>query len=316
MRFGAGVLIAWLAAAPASGASAELQFDGAERVAHGSEPYAEIAWPARGARDTWPRVGGALTLAFHRLPAGVPPVEAYRDVEQALTAAGYRIVDRCAGDACYRDERFDRSFKALLDSRRLNAIAGWPASASELAYGSEPRLLLAERTGPPRELLLVRVYAARADYAVAAARGQTLIATVGLVERPPTLGRAQVRTAAELGTALARDGRLALYGIYFDTDSAVVKPESQAQVAELIKHLQATPAQSIYVVGHTDMTGALERNLELSKRRAESVVAALVSAGIPAARVAARGVGPLAPVASNADEAGRALNRRVEIVAR
>jgi flagellar motor protein MotB len=310
------MIVAVLAVGPAWAGAADLQFEGAERVAHATETYAELAWPARAARDTWPTISGTLSLAFHRLPAGTAPAEAYRDVEQALAAAGYRIVDRCALDACYRDERFDRAFDALLGSRPMQASPGWPTSAGALAYGSEPHMLRAERAGPPREHLIVQVYVARRDYAVASARGQTMIATVGLAERAPTLGRVQVRTAEDLGRALARDGRLALYGIYFDTDSAVVKPESQPQVAEIVKYLQGDPKASIFVVGHTDMSGALERNLDLSKRRAESVVAALTAAGIPATRVTARGVGPLAPVASNADEAGRALNRRVEVVAR
>jgi len=72
----------------------------------------------------------------------------------------------------------------------------------------------------------------------------------------------------------------------------------------------------LYVVGHTDNTGTYEYNLDLSRRRAAAVVEALTRGhGVAAARLKAVGVGPVAPVASNATEEGRAKNRRVELVA-
>ncbi|GBE51548.1 outer membrane porin F precursor [bacterium BMS3Bbin13] len=81
--------------------------------------------------------------------------------------------------------------------------------------------------------------------------------------------------------------------------------------------LKASPRAKVYVVGHTDDRGTLAHNLDLSRRRAAAVVAALVGRfHIAAGRLSAEGVGPLAPVAANATAAGRARNRRVELVAR
>jgi OOP family OmpA-OmpF porin len=81
--------------------------------------------------------------------------------------------------------------------------------------------------------------------------------------------------------------------------------------------LRARAALRVYVVRHTDMIGSLEHNLALSQARARSVVQALtVTHGIEPARLEGHGVGPLAPVAGNSDEGGRARNRRVELVAR
>jgi len=75
------------------------------------------------------------------------------------------------------------------------------------------------------------------------------------------------------------------------------------------------PALRIWVVGHTDNTGTMETNMNLSKARAEAVVQALTGKfGIAAERLKGYGVGALAPVASNDSEAGRAKNRRVELV--
>jgi OOP family OmpA-OmpF porin len=79
--------------------------------------------------------------------------------------------------------------------------------------------------------------------------------------------------------------------------------------------LKANSSLKVYVIGHTDMTGELEYNMELSGKRAEAVVYALVDKyGIAADRLVAKGVGPLSPVSTNKTEEGRKLNRRVELV--
>jgi OOP family OmpA-OmpF porin len=106
-------------------------------------------------------------------------------------------------------------------------------------------------------------------------------------------------------------------GIYFDTGKSVLKPESPAAVAEIAKLLKADPALKVYAVGHTDNVASLDLNTKLSQDRAETLAQALVTKhGIAADRLVARGVGPLAPVANNDSEEGRAKNRRVELVKR
>lgn len=126
-----------------------------------------------------------------------------------------------------------------------------------------------------------------------------------------------VADAAALLADLSRAGHVVVHGIYFDTDKAVVKPESEAALSEIAKLLRDNADLKVFIVGHTDMTGDLAHNLDLSERRAAAVVEALVAGhGVSAERLAPRGVGPLAPVASNDTDAGRALNRRVEIVKR
>lgn len=117
--------------------------------------------------------------------------------------------------------------------------------------------------------------------------------------------------AADLKSA----GHVAIYGIYFDTGKTDLKPESQTAIGEIAKLLQGDPALKLYVVGNTDDVGTYESNLKLSQGRAEAVVAALTGThGIAAARLRACGIGPLAPVAANETEGGRAKNRRVELV--
>jgi OmpA-OmpF porin, OOP family len=122
-------------------------------------------------------------------------------------------------------------------------------------------------------------------------------------------------SAETFGTGLKATGHVEVPGIFFDTGKAELKPESDAAVAEVAKLLKTDPALKVYVVGHTDNVASLDLNAKLSQARAEAVVQALVGKhGIPAGRLIGRGVGPLAPVASNQSEDGRAKNRRVELV--
>jgi outer membrane protein OmpA-like peptidoglycan-associated protein len=125
-----------------------------------------------------------------------------------------------------------------------------------------------------------------------------------------------VADANALSAALSTTGKAAVYGIYFDTDKAEVKPDSKPSLVEIAKLLKASPQLKLYVVGHTDNVGAFEHNVKLSSARAAAVVAALTSQyGVAGARLVPFGVGPTSPAASNATDAGRAKNRRVELVA-
>jgi OOP family OmpA-OmpF porin len=122
--------------------------------------------------------------------------------------------------------------------------------------------------------------------------------------------------AAAMAKGLGEKGHVALYGIYFDTDKAVLKPESKPTLDEIAKLLRTQPQLTVVIVGHTDSQGQYDHNIDLSRRRAEAVAATLAQTyQIVRTRLRTAGVGYLAPVGSNASEDGRALNRRVELVA-
>jgi outer membrane protein OmpA-like peptidoglycan-associated protein len=124
-----------------------------------------------------------------------------------------------------------------------------------------------------------------------------------------------VADAASFGNDLKATGHVAVYGLYFDTGKSVLKPESTPALQEVAKLLGADPPLKLWVVGHTDSVGAIEGNMKLAQARAEAAVTALTTThGIAAARLKGYGVGPLAPVASNDSDDGRAKNRRVELV--
>lgn len=121
------------------------------------------------------------------------------------------------------------------------------------------------------------------------------------------------RTKDDLAERLENDGKVDLYGIYFDVDKAVLKPESEGTLNQVLGLLKDQPDLRIAIAGHTDSQSSDTYNLDLSKRRAQAVVKWLTDKGIVASRLVAQGFGESQPVADNDSAAGRALNRRVEI---
>lgn len=122
-------------------------------------------------------------------------------------------------------------------------------------------------------------------------------------------------SAEEIKGDIKSEGKAVFYGIYFDTDKSVIKPESAPTLTEIGKFLKGNPGMNVFIVGHTDNTGDFNHNMALSKARAEAVVNELVTKyGINKMQITAQGVAQLSPVAANDTETGKAKNRRVEIV--
>jgi len=126
---------------------------------------------------------------------------------------------------------------------------------------------------------------------------------------------AKKETAANIAEELDEKGRAVLYGIRFDSNSAVPRPESAETLNQLLALLRDKPALGLIVEGHTDSQNTDEFNQKLSEDRAKAVVAWLVKNGIAAGRLQPVGFGESRPVADNDTAEGRALNRRVEVQA-
>jgi outer membrane protein OmpA-like peptidoglycan-associated protein len=129
------------------------------------------------------------------------------------------------------------------------------------------------------------------------------------------LHRHEEGTAA-LEKQVAETGSATVYGIHFDTDSAKLRPDSMPALNAVLGLLNNHPASQWMIAGHTDNQGNAAHNQMLSVNRAASVIAWLKSHGIAANRLGAQGFGASRPVADNSTESGRALNRRVEVMAR
>ena len=148
-------------------------------------------------------------------------------------------------------------------------------------------------------------------HVIASANGQY---SLHIIEKQ-LMNQDVIADANSMAKSIKESGKVAVYGIYFDTGKSILKPESQQTLQEIGNLLKADPALKLYVVGHTDNTGLFDANMKLSMDRAATVVNSLISQfSVNAARLKACGDGPTAPVASNDTEEGKALNRRVELV--
>lgn len=136
---------------------------------------------------------------------------------------------------------------------------------------------------------------------------------VVVLEKQAMESRLAFLDAAAMKRKLDAEGRVALY-INFDLDAATLRPDAAPVVEEIARLLQSDPALKLSIDGHTDNSGSAGHNRTLSQQRAQAVRDALVARGIQADRLSANGFGPDRPLADNADEDGRAKNRRVELV--
>lgn len=236
-------------------------------------------------------------------PAGRSALEMFRNHEQSLAARGFERVYGCSDRDC------GPGFAVIGAVEGVAGTTGLPQLIDGQRYG----LFRLERdTGT--------VWAALYTNERPAAGNRPIIpfAFIEVVEeRPMQTGQIQFVDAGAMERAIDSSGRVALYGILFDFDRAELKPESRPTLEEIAKYLRAHPQVGLIVAGHTDSQGAFDYNVDLSRRRAAAVVAALTrDYGIAPSRLTPFGVGPASPVAPNDSEEGRAKNRRVELVKR
>jgi OOP family OmpA-OmpF porin len=237
---------------------------------------------------------GKITHIVYDAPAGRSILEIYRNYESALKKGGFQILFACVNTSGCGSS-----------GPTLYAAQG----AEDWSWGAGLRILSAKLSRPEGDVYVSLLVGQWSNLA----NGSSV--RLYVVEVKPMEGGLVTVNAAALAGDIAQTGHSAVYGIYFDTGKADVKPESDAALQEIATMLQQDPELKLLVVGHTDNVGTLASNMDLSKRRAAAVVQVLTAKhGIAAARLLAQGAGPLAPVASNTTEEGRAKNRRVELV--
>ncbi len=237
------------------------------------------------------RLEGRVTRIAYRTGAGPSILEVARNFETQLDKAGFETLLACETDAC-GGIPFTEAVDVMpipqmwVDGFNYRYYAGRKSDGGKETYAT---LLVSENNK--------QIFA------------QLVVAVTGALEN-------KMVDAAEMAKGLGEKGHIALYGIYFDTDKAVLKPESKPTLDEMAKLLREQPKLAVVIVGHTDSQGGYDYNMSLSKKRAEAVAAELVRTyKIPVSRLRTAGVGYLAPVGSNATDDGRSLNRRVELVA-
>jgi len=237
------------------------------------------------------RLEGRVTRIAYRTPPGPSILEVSRNFETQLAKAGFETLLACHVDQC----------GAIPFSEAIDAL---PIPQMWID-GFNYRYYSGRKAEGGRETYAAVLVSKNNDNITA----QLVVTQIGAIAN-------KMVDAAAMAKGLGDAGHIALYGIYFDTDKATIKPESAPTLAEMAKLLNGQPRLNVFIVGHTDSQGAYEHNMTLSRQRAEAVANALVASyKIAKPRLFPAGVGYLAPVGSNATEDGRALNRRVELVA-
>jgi len=270
---------------------------------------------------------GQRSRLMYVTPAGTSSLSALRSYQQDLAAGGYKVLFECDAEKssgrtakpCEQmgylsstgdgqlDAIFPKTSWTFSDSSPPSCAGGGTILDARYSVLQNPEgALVAFAAFSPD---VNSVYCDQAEY-----KGRVFVA-LSRVQPKARVQNMVAVSASEMQKSMDSTGRVALYGIFFDTASSVIKAESSTVLAEIAKLLKANPALKLHVVGHTDNQGSLDSNFALSKARAQAVNAALSqNYAIAAARLSANGVSSLAPVASNSDEAGRAKNRRVELV--
>lgn len=249
-------------------------------------------------------VRGKATYIRYKVPEDRSPLEFINNYQQALQGAGFRILWQCANKACRTP---DGEISTTL----------WPDAPTQRTGGAESflfengRMLTAEHrtANGVRTLVFVNDNTEYGHSQVASVYAvQTLPMQSGMV----TSGAGQL-TSQGMASALAQQGRFAMH-LPFDFNKATLRPDALPTVVELARLMQQYPALRVRLEGHTDMVGTASYNQRLSQERAVAVKAALVAQGVGANRMQTAGFGATRPVADNATEAGRAQNRRVEVI--
>ena len=252
---------------------------------------------------------GAVTRITYKVPVGRSALEVVRNYQTELEAGGFDILFK--GDT----QALGRYFSEAAGYDRIKWSPNIPAFTLN---GDTQHYLAAQKQKNGAIERYVVIYAVENNYWAAqlkeVKKGQVLV-QVDVVDAKPMETKMVTVTAEEMAATVAQKGGVALYGIYFDFNKVDVKPESDPTLSEIARLLSKNAALNLLVVGHTDNVGSFDFNRDLSQRRANAVVEALVKRHqIDAKRLMPVGVSFACPVASNRTEDGRAKNRRVEIV--
>lgn len=266
---------------------------------------------------------GKLSRVIYLIPEGRSPLEVLRNYQEMLASKGATALYECKGEACGGDVTSGADhgggeqgiLSMVFPQDRVNKESFSNAACAVTMSTSDVRYAVVriDANGASTHVA-VYVYKALDDLYCKAFNTRS-IAIVVTVEAKAREQKMVTLKASAMADAIAASGKVSLYGIQFDFDKATIKAESSAQIEEIASLLKQNADLKLMVVGHTDNQGKSAYNVDLSKRRADAVVAALTAGhGIAADRLLAQGMGSAAPLASNDGEDGRAKNRRVELV--
>ncbi|HXH01192.1 MAG TPA: OmpA family protein, partial [Xanthomonadaceae bacterium] len=240
---------------------------------------------------------GAYTRLVYVTPEDRSPLEVIRGYIDEIKSQGGKLLYGCQDASCGGDMHGNDHgggtqglLEKLYPQKRVKDEPWTTGHCATTGTPSEQRYILARLPTATSEATIgILVYSLDAGPYCDALNERT-IALVVAVEAKPREKKMVAVGADEMAKALADDGRISLYGLYFDTNKSAVKPESRPTMEQIAALLKRQPTLSVDVVGHTDNVGGGAYNKGLSKRRADAVVAALVEDyGIDPSRVSPKG---------------------------
>lgn len=253
---------------------------------------------------------GTLQRRLYVAPEGTSAFDLFSNYRNALTQAGFNILFECIKRECGSPNALLGKLVIYGPDRTLRNLE----KDSEFAlYIDGDEHYLAARSADGTRHIAVYVAQNKKNSISKQAAGRAAV-HIDLVTSAAL--EAKMIDAAAMAKGITDEGHVALDNVYFDFGTATLSLEAAPAIAEMVKLLTENPGLKVYIVGHTDWIGDPAKNQTLSEQRAKAVVAALVDSGIAGDRLGAAGMGLFAPRASNATEAGRTLNRRVELVER
>jgi outer membrane protein OmpA-like peptidoglycan-associated protein len=265
-------------------------------------------------------VEGALDQTAYRIDApGLTTLQIIAPLRDQLRADGYTVVYECESVACGGfDFRFGLNILPepdmhvdMGDYRYLSAErVGAGPSAGTAVIG-----IIVSRSTNAGFVQITQVGGALPPADLTVSTKSTLPVLTPVPTIAPITPLVSPVAPADLGARLETGGTVALDDLVFASGAATLADGDYASLAGLAAYLKVNPARAITFVGHTDASGGLEGNIALSRARAQSVRTAMIAIyDVPGKQVAAEGVGYLSPRASNLTDAGRAANRRVEVM--
>lgn len=289
------------------------RYEGSEIVKYEFHEYDSLTIPLGKAKSSSElsksiQVEGIVTRLTYKIPPGRSALEVIRNYENELKASG--AIPLFSGS---KDE-LGSYFAEAAGYKKIQ----WPPNIPGLTLNSDSQRFLAVEKKGAGESLVLSLYAVENRFWASnlknIEKGQVLL-QVDIIENKPMDAKMVTVTSKEMADEISTSGSVALYGIYFDTNKADVKPESAETLKEITALLSGNKQLKLLVVGHTDTVGTFDYNMALSSRRAAAVVNALTTKyGAPADRLTSVGVSYACPVASNKTQDGKAKNRRVALV--
>ena len=248
---------------------------------------------------------GVLKSTIYKRPEEVSAYEVYQSYKKVLENADFDLLLACKSGSCNAKQMIKSTYgypKKELENRAYKNST--TTNKGYLVGWGSHYISAKKKTEDKTYFVMIIISDQRGLYSVDVLEVETM--QEGTVALAPELLKAKIKS----------EGKAVLHGIHFETGNSIITDESTSSLKAIATYLKDNPELYFYVVGHTDDTGDVDKNISLSKSRANAVIDALNKYGVNTSRLMDYGVGPFSPSSTNQSGEGKKKNRRVELVLR